>query len=397
MYQINNVAAVGATATLNWVLFTDAPAPSSNYDVDDTAVIDWNCNDAGAGGDNPDRRRRVRTGESGTFVPTIANNAYQDARQWTKWNDASLVVDMNSMPNAFRTTFDLGDGDIPTDVMYGYQATANPPTTCAPPGADDGYPFVVGEDDWVSSMWIHADGSHLGITGDHEQMKNFEWEVNQNISSYNPYTASSNFTTNVLNQNFAVTEVEYNMIYWRTYHSSYGQLMCDNNPAGDCTGAGDSGDGVYAKPDTYWWNNSVKSWVRRLDGANYVGFEDWGLVNYESRNVSAVVNTFSDGGSGFNIQVTITNNEATAGNFNILALVLDMDATTSDAGLPYFNGRTVFPAMNSLTSIGSAIQTTGSLNPSSSTTVTWSNVGTSTSGRDYQLWCMGATANVTGN
>ena len=386
MYQINNVAATGATATLDFNMFEDASPPSSNYDIGGTTVIDWNCNDAGAGGDNPDRRRRVYTGESGLFVPAIANNMYQDGRQWTKWNDSTLVVDMDSMPNAFRTTLDLGDGDIPTDVMYGYQADENPPLSTDPPGVHDGYPFVVDEV-WSQSLWLHANGDYVSASGDHEQMKNFIWNVSQNTSGYNPYTSSSNFTTNVLDVDFDVSEVEYHMIYWETYSTSYGQLNCDNAPAGDCGG----------RVDTYWWNDSVKNWVRRLDGLTYVGWEDWGIVDYESRDVSAVIDTFSDAGSGFDISVTITNNEATAGDFNILALVLDMDAVTSDSSLPYFNGRAVFPAMNSLTSIQSAIKTTGTLNPSSSTTVTWSNVGTSTSGRDYQLWSMGTTANVTGS
>ena len=142
----------------------------------------------------------------------------------------------------------------------------------------------------------------------------------------------------------------------------------------------------------------MKNYVRLLDLDTYEGREDWGIVDYETRNVGASINDFSDAGTGFDINVTITNNEGAAGNFSVLALIMDMDAVTDDDwsdGETYPGGETVYPDVSDINSIDEAIQHTGTLGAGNSTTLTWSNVGLSGT-NTYKLWCNGATANVTG-
>jgi hypothetical protein len=147
----------------------------------------------------------------------------------------------------------------------------------------------------------------------------------------------------------------------------------------------------------YWYNCSVKNFVRLLDKTTYLGREDWGIVEYETHNLSATINTFSDAGTGFNINVTITNNEDTAGDFSVLALIMNMDAVTDDPwsdGETYPGGETVYPDMSSWVSISEAIQYTGNLASGASTYVTWSDVGTSSGTPEYKLWVTGATSTI---
>jgi azurin len=141
----------------------------------------------------------------------------------------------------------------------------------------------------------------------------------------------------------------------------------------------------------------VKNYVRLLDLDTYVGREDWGIVDYNAYSVSATINEFSDSGTGFDINVTITNNEGKACNISVLALIMDMDAVTDDSwsdGEPYINGETIYPDIADIDSIDEAIQHTGTLGAGNSTTLTWSNVGTSHTDHEYKLWCNGGTATI---
>jgi hypothetical protein len=373
-YQINNVAAVGVTRNANYSDFTYCNWDSYNYY--NSVIVDWSCDRNGETGSDPARERRVYTGESDFIVPPQADNQYQDARYWVAANSTLTWIDMNALPRAFSTTWGLGDGDIPTHVVYGYgeDYINPPPTDSSAPTADDGYPFTVGKVINMS-MWTYANGDCLTVTGNHEQLKNFQWEAIQ-TTTHNPSTGSDWITgTHVMDKTFDVMKLEEVTNFFTTY-GGYGQ---PNTPDSDTT--------------EMWWNDSAKNFVRMIDRLSYVGYEDWGIIDYNAYNVSATVNTFSDAGTGFNINVTIVNNECSTVNISVLALIMDMDVTSPDCSLPYPGGRTDYPDMHTWASIAEAIQYVV-LDPGESTYVTWSNVGSSSTTNTYKLWCMGATDTI---
>ena len=92
--------------------------------------------------------------------------------------------------------------------------------------------------------------------------------------------------------------------------------------------------------------------------------------------------------------MTITNNEDTAGNFSVLALIMDMDAVTATNSSAYPGGETVYPNMSDWASISEAIQYTGNLASGASTYITWSDVGDSSGTPEYKLWVTGATDTI---
>jgi hypothetical protein len=233
---------------------------------------------------------------------------------------------------------------------------------------------VVGEGDWKQWRWTLASGDDLPGLGDQEQEKGFRWHVDSLVADYDVDASSeASAATGV----FDVVLIERTNNYFKTYDPTYGQ----NNSA---------------DPDTtqYWYNCSVKNFVRLLDKITYAGREDWGIVEYETRNISASINEFSDAGSGFNISVAITNNEDKGGNFSVLALVMNMSAINSSTGEPYPGGETIYPNMSSISSINEAIEYTGNLASGASTNVTWTNVGDSSGTPQYKLWVTGATETI---
>jgi len=199
--------------------------------------------------------------------------------------------------------------------------------------------------------------------------------VNRTIASYNVAAACEAPNAGGV---FDVTEV----LRKNTWFKTYGAYGTNNSPDADFT--------------RFYWNDSVKNYVRLLDLDTYVGREDWGIVDYNAYSVSATINEFSDSGTGFDINVTITNNEGKACNISVLALIMDMDAVTDDSwsdGEPYINGETIYPDIADIDSIDEAIQHTGTLAYGESATLTWSNVGTSGT-NTYKLWCNGGTATI---
>ncbi len=73
---------------------------------------------------------------------------------------------------------------------------------------------------------------------------------------------------------------------------------------------------------------------------------------------------------------------------------MDFDATMGVAASVYFtNGECLYPNIDSVNAswphFWPAIQTTSSLAPGATQTMTWSNVATMTAGRTYWVWCSG--------
>ena len=373
VYHIANVRAASQTATVDYSpLDNPDDCVFPGYNLSGSAVIDWSC-DQGGDETDPTRERRVNPG----LTPAPVNSELMmDSEIYVDGDDATLWVDVNALPRSFQTAGGFGDGDIPTDYLYSYQHDSIPPEESYPPGADDGYPFVDGEDDWKQWVWGDASGDNI-LLDDQEQEKGYNWEVDSPIASYN---VDANCEAPAATGVFDVIPVNRTNTYFLTHDIDYGQ---NNSPDSDTT--------------QYWYNCSVKNFVRLLDKITYEGREDWGIVNYEARNLSASVNEFSDAGTGFDINVTITNNEDTAGNFSVLVLIMDMDAVTDDTwsdGETYPGGETVYPNMSDWTSISEAIQYTGNLGSGSNTQVTWSDVGDSSGTPEYKLWVTGATATI---
>ena len=384
VYHIANVRAVNATANVTYDAvgeddskeMTEATPPErgfTNYNAPGAAVIDWSVDQSGTE-QEPVRERIVYTGLSGLFIPAIWFETLLDREIYVKGNDSTCWIDADSLSRRFGTTIGEDDGDIPKDILYSYQDDSVPANSSAPPGPQDGYPFSVGEDDWKQWEWIFKDQQYLYHT-DTVHERGFRWNVSSTVDDYD---VGANCEAPAAVGTYDVILLNVTNNYFRTY-AEYG----DN-----CSGDGDT--------TNIWWNDSVKHFVRKLDRITYVGREDWGIVDYETRDVSATINDFSDAGTGFDINVTVTNNEGSACNFSVLALIFDMDAITDDSwsdGSPYPGGETVYPDMSSWASISGAIQHTGALGSGNSTVLTWSNVGSSGT-NTYKLWCNGGTATI---
>jgi hypothetical protein len=401
VYHIANVRAVNATAHVTYnevgeddtLEMTEATPPErgfTNYDVPGAAVIDWSMDDNGSGEDPP-RERLIQVGivsefaggasgivgRSASFVPAYNHYETMDAGLYVRGNDSTLCIDADRLFRGFSTVLDLDDGDIPIDALYSYQyCPGGSPfavNNSAPPGPHDGYPFEVGEDDWCQWEWTFEDGRY--ISDDLQIERGFRWSVNRTIGSYNVAAVCEAPDAAGV---FDVTEITRKNTYNRHYR-----------------GAGNySPDPDYTR---FYWNDSVKNFVRLLDLDTYCGREDWGIKAWESRRVNVTVNDFSDSGTGFDINVTVENNCQTCaeGNFSVLALIMDMDALTPEDSVPYINGKTIYPNVSSgWSAIGEAIQYTGDLAYGESTTLTWSNVGSSDTSHTYKLWCNGGTATI---
>jgi hypothetical protein len=376
VYHIANVRAVDQTATVDYSpLDNPDPCVFPGYELEGSAIIDWSCDQGGSETD-PTRERRVDSG----LGAGLNSELLMDSELYVEGNDATMWIDVNALPRSFQTYLGIGDGDIPTDYLYSYQHDSIPPEDSGPPGVEDGYPFVDGEDDWKQWVWGDASGDNIALD-DQEQEKGYQWEVDSTIASYD---VGANCEAPAATGTFNVAVVNRTNNYFKTYDPTYGG---NRTPDADTT--------------QYWYSCPVKNFVRLLDQTTYAGYEDWGIVEYETRNLSATIDTFSDAGSGFDITVTITNNEDTAGNFSVLVLIMNMDAVTDDPwsdGEPYPGGETVFPDVSAgwdgTNGISSAIQYTGNLGSGSSIQKSWTNVGVSSGTPEYKLWVTGATATI---
>jgi hypothetical protein len=345
-------------------------------------IMDYSLDDS-AGGTEPPRERILYTGYTGVTVPALVHRETHDVSMGCKHNDSTQWTDSEQLPRQFSTTFGMGDGDIPSDCIYSYQHASFPAMTGDRPADDDGYPYQV-SDSWKQWVWSYDDGRFI-VPGNIMTEKGFKWNVPQFIQDYD--VAANCEAADVTTQTFDVYDVTRKNTFWEVY------------PA---TGATPNGRNWSADADTthFYWSDSVKNYVRLLDVDTYAGREDWGIKAWESRRTDVTVNDFSDSGTGFNINVTVENNCQTCqtGNFSVLALIMDMDAVTPDDSVPYINGKTVFPDVSagwsSTNGISTAIQHTGTLAYGQSATLTWSNVGSSSTTHEYKLWCNGGTATI---
>ena len=240
-----------------------------------------------------------------------------------------------------------------------------------------------------SWQFVYADARYLGSTAPNPSLfeKGYIWETAQSIDDYDVDANSE--ATDTTTETFDVDEVRRNNDYY---------ARC---PVG-------GGAGIFTPPTGgvsytvnqsvsawYWWNDSVKNYVRAVDRDAYYGREDWGIKAWETRTMNVTVNEFSDAGTGFDINVTVENTCETckAENFSVLALIMDMDALTATNSIPYPGGQTIYPDVSSWSNIAGAIKYTGPLNYSESATLTWSDVGTSGT-NTYKLWVNGGSATL---
>jgi hypothetical protein len=342
--------------------------------------IDYSMDDDS--GVEPTRERIVYTGVSGTFVPGEAHNEMHDASMGCKANSSLTWTDSEQLPRGFQTFLSMGDGMIPTDLIVSYGDDTVPADTGDGPEADDGYPFTV-DQTWKIWQWQFSDGNHIS-GGDVIQEKGFKFTVSQTIDDYD--VDAQSLASDTTTDTFDVYDITRKNNFWMS-----------------CTQTGQMPNGQNNSPASgtthFYWNDSVKNYVHLYDVDTYAGREDWGIKAWESRRVKVTINDFSDAGTGFDISVTVENNCQTceAGNFGVLALIMDMDALAPEDNVPYINGKTIYPSLDvgwsGTGGIAEAIKYTGTLQPGESTTLTWSNVGTSGS-NTYKLWVNGATDTI---
>jgi len=315
--------------------------PSGFNNIDWTGVfVDHSMAYTGTG-DSSVRHRIVATGFGGTFVPASANNEMIDMEWGVKHNSAITQTDMYQIPRTFDMT--AGNGCPPSNVQVSWDYQTNPATTGDEPAGMDGYPFAVNSTTRQSWQFVYADGRYLGSSAPNPSLfeKGYRWAVATAVADYD--VDANCEAADVTTEKFDVYEVQRNPRY-------YGRC-----PVGGGAGiftpptGGVSFNTDQAVNTWYWWNDSVKNYVRALDRDAYFGREDWGIKAWESRRTYVYVNGFSDAGTGFDINVTVTNNCQTcdAGNFSVLALIMDMDAVTATNSVPYVNGKTIYPDVGS--------------------------------------------------
>ena len=338
-YHITNVFATGASK------YVEAKT-GTGVTVNNLARLNWNCDETA------NRTRLVATGVS---LAPYASNIMHDTELWVDSRDLTMQVEMDGLTQA-SAKIAIGCGAMagngPAENYYTYQegsATANAPTPGAP---DDGYPYLLSQA-WDVHQFIvpHASGAS-NLSND------YNWTVTANPSSFN---AASNT---------------------------------------DPLGAAHAGAGTYTAWTTYYAKSTsatsnvtikyapeVHGFVKMLDRNAYIGWEDWILLDYEVGNYSASGLSAGSAGSNPTINVNITNNTDEARSFKLLVLITDMDSDTTYGG-QYKNGRTVFPAMTSYTSIQSAIHTTAVINPGATSAESWGITWTD-DGSSHDLWCAG--------
>jgi hypothetical protein len=366
VYQIENVRAVNQTATVNYNDMINPPAAFTSYTYSPCAIIDESIDEYKTSCTVTARQRKVYTYVTGFMVPTNAVNHMQDNELYVAADDPTLWLDVNQLPRAFSTTLGMGDGDIPTHQLFSYRDSAKPATTMQAPNTNDGYPFILAETDWPQWLWQDSIGTYIG-QADIEMQKGYLWHVSSFNTGYNVANASTPAATGT----FDVTYLWATNTYLQSFSS------------GSVTGGVKTPD---ADKLHIWYSEEVHS---------YFGYENWGLVNYESKDFGKSGFTVTDKTGAMDVSITITNILDYATSFNILLLIMDTNAATSaptsctgSNNAVYLNGKTVFPDVHTIASINSAIKNTGTLNPGASTTLTWTNIYTSDGGT-YKVWCGG--------
>ena len=363
------------------------PTGFSNWDWTG-AVIDHSMPHTGTGSSSP-RHRRAPYGFTGTMVPATVNREIIDMEWGVKHNSAITQTDTYQIPRAFDMT--ANNGMAPSNVQYSYQDQTNAANTGTKPAGRDGYPFTVNSSLRQSWQFTYFDNRYMGSTSPTPALfeKGHIWQTGSFVQDYD-VDANCN-ASDTTTDTFDVYRILRNPDYYA--RCAVGGAGVFTPPTGGVSFTTNQSVNTW-----FYWNDSVKNFVRLLDRDTYYGYEDWGIKAWESRRTKVTINEFSDAGTGFDINVTVENNCQTgaAGNFGVLALIMDMNAVTATNSVPYVNGKTVYPDVSSWSSIAGAIQYTGTLAYGESATLTWSNVGTSDTSHTYELWVNGAAAQLTG-
>ena len=362
VYEIDNVRAVDQTAIVDYTDMSNKPAAFTSYSYSPAAIIDQSVDESKTSCTTPARARVVDTFVTGTIVPATASNTMQSVLLYVKADDPTLWLHVMQLPRAFGTG--MGDGDMPTDQYYSYQDSAKPATTMHAPGVNDGYPFIVGESDWPQWMWRDVHSLYLmggGPTTNHdiEMQMGYLWHVAGLNTGYDVADPNKPAATGTFN----VTDIQVT----NTYIQSYSNAQVT---------------GGVKTPSTnkieMWYSPAVHNFVRKVDAINYHGYEDWGIVKYESKDFGTSNLSVTSQDGMIYVGITITNTLDYATDFNILCLVKNTHGITAactqgnhDA---YPDGKTVFPDVSSIDSINSAIRNTGTLAPGASRRVAWSGI-----------------------
>ena len=355
-YVIQNVFAVNETVQ------TRVNNTSSYFDVTGCAHLDWtvdsrNTSNGSWGG--------ARVDITGDVVVPSANSTMFDAEMWTGARDATVRIRLDSIVEYYDLPYALPDEDIAIETCYTYQGNGSAPAS------DDGYPLDIGD---RMDQYEYKDPDTV-LVG--PLYNDFDWEVMSYTEDYN-VSAQSNISAcghdgNCSNAIFDVYKL-------------------------DVTESGES-DKVQ-----YWYSPEVHNIVRKFDELTYYGMEEYGIVAYEvvdftkqNLDVSAASDP-PDEGDTLNISVEVVNDTGEARKFNLLLLIMDLNATTPTDGEPYYNGKTVYPDMSSDPNASwpyyDAIQQTSLLQPGDSEIVYWNNsytIPANTPDHQYKVWCSGET------
>jgi len=354
-YIIQNVFAVNETVQVR------VNNSSSYFNVTGCTRMNWNVDDrktedGGWGG--------VRTEFTNRLDVTSAKGRMYDAEMWTGARDATVRIRLDSIFEYYGLPYGLPDEDVAIETCYTYQGNGSAPA------ADDGYPLSIND---VMDQYEYKEVDYGLIDPIYSD---YDWEVVSFFENYN-VSAETNISACDHDGNYS--------------NGIYDVYKLDVAKAG----AGKSG---------YWYSPEVHNVVRKLDTTTYYGMEEWGIVAYEVADFTKEGLTVSadndppNEGDTLTVSINVTNDTGEEQKFNMLLLIMDLNASTPTDGEPYYNGKTVYPNMsadpNSTWPHYDAIKQTSLLQPGDSETVTWNSCYTipyNNPNHWYEVWCSGET------
>lgn len=280
-----------------------------------------------------------------------ARVVFRDTEQWAGMYHM-LPVRQDALMEVFDTALGIGDGDMLANNWFTHSDDFGNTTY--------GYPSPVGET-WYEHQYILAVGA---IT------QEFEYDSVINVTSYIENYDMSDPANCPDVQGVGVYDVGYSE-----------QLF----------------EGTTDIAMEQWYSCEVQTPVRRIDYVTYYGYEDRVIIAYEVADFQKSNLVVSDKSGNIDVSINVTNPTASTQTYNMLLLIMDMDAQTTPAtGSPsdYFNGKTVFPDMANPETPGTwpyydAIQQV-EVAGGATETVTWTDVYISDGG-PYTVWCSGLT------
>ena len=317
---------------------------------------------------NHPRMRRMPVAACGS-----ANYTMCDGEFWYLPNTDAVVAKANQHPAWVNRI--MGNGLAPAMVSDTPQAGTDWNAANATMDA----PYTVG-DNWV--MYEYQDADPVA-GGDEWVTCSMNYSVVSNLSNWN----ASNHSANLPNACGKFGSIDDGT-----------QLFNVNVVRSKWVSAPASNNGNTTNGECFWYHNdSVENWVRKYDSMRYYGYEDWGIVAYESEDFGRSNLTVSDRMAGNNLDVSITINNTTgvAQRFNTLLCVYNLSKNTwgQANNIETLNGWCIFPNVTTPTGswpyIDPALKTTSTLAAGATETITWTDVATLTAGNDYWLWCSG--------